>query len=226
MSGVSFQKANFLKHMNEANPTEIMHALSPARQGELLKVLNASHSPITSTNLSRNRHRSVSGQSRARSSTDPIGEEVHDQCKMDETANRGRLGDGPWVRVLQKQEQRQRRFSEVSSASMLEKEKDIAKRHVSPVLSRKWNGRVDEGNLASASAESLPLNTNRRRSQSNGSKRKRRTVSPALRMGRVQDTVQVIVDSSSSSGGARERDSKKNTPTKSEAPTAVSARKP
>ncbi|OQV03901.1 hypothetical protein CLAIMM_08878 [Cladophialophora immunda] len=47
MSGVSIPRANFLRHMNEANPEEILQALSPSRQEELFKALSASHSPAT-----------------------------------------------------------------------------------------------------------------------------------------------------------------------------------
>ncbi|OAL40166.1 2-isopropylmalate synthase [Fonsecaea nubica] len=49
MSGVSVPRANFLKHMNEANPEEILQALSPARQEQLFKALSASHSPVAGT---------------------------------------------------------------------------------------------------------------------------------------------------------------------------------
>jgi hypothetical protein len=46
MSGVSIPRPEFVKHINQANPAEIVEALSPVRRQDLLQALSTSNSPI------------------------------------------------------------------------------------------------------------------------------------------------------------------------------------
>ncbi|KAK4943195.1 2-isopropylmalate synthase (Alpha-isopropylmalate synthase) (Alpha-IPM synthetase) [Elasticomyces elasticus] len=70
MSEISFPRASFLKHMNQANPTEIVQALSPARQEELLKALSVSQSPARGTDAPANTPCSAWEDNRAHSCAD------------------------------------------------------------------------------------------------------------------------------------------------------------
>lgn len=61
MSGINYPKANFLKHMEEAHPREIVQALSPAQQAQLMKELKAVGTPAQGTYAPSNTPRSLSG---------------------------------------------------------------------------------------------------------------------------------------------------------------------
>lgn len=61
MSGVNYPKADFLKHMEEAHPREIVQALSPAQQARLMKELKAVGTPEQGTYAPSNTPRSLSG---------------------------------------------------------------------------------------------------------------------------------------------------------------------
>ncbi|KAK5063173.1 hypothetical protein LTR84_005249 [Exophiala bonariae] len=72
MSGVNYQRADFLKHMEEANPREIVQALSPAQQAQLMKELKAVDTPAQGTHAPSNTPRSLSGLKQATLAIDKI----------------------------------------------------------------------------------------------------------------------------------------------------------
>ncbi|KAJ4551931.1 hypothetical protein HRR78_003497 [Exophiala dermatitidis] len=197
MSGASFPRANFLKHMNEANPEEIVQALSPDRQEELLKALRASQSPARGTHAPTNTPRSVSDQSRPQSPHLAARTEPSNVIKVEEVTGRGESNDGQWPRRVGNQEQRRRTYSESSIRSTCALISDRLKHDASPGSPRQWPGKEGAVSFGPLGAKSLSLNIHRQRSNSNASKRKRGSRSPLMKMGKTQGTIQVIMDSSS-----------------------------
>lgn len=72
MSGVNYPRADFLKHMEEAHPREIVQALSPAQQAQLMKELKAIDTPAQGTHAPSNTPRSLSGLKQATLAVDKI----------------------------------------------------------------------------------------------------------------------------------------------------------
>lgn len=206
MSGVSFPRANFLKHMNEANPREIVQALSPARQEELLRVLSASQSPVQDrgTHPPTNTPHSLSGQSRPASSNGRARDQKGNRLNVHEIVSRlDDSSDSSGSRAFQELPRRRRTCSEGSRKNGTELGTNNQEDHSSAALP--WERRAkDEIGLPPTSARSVSQSTNRQRSASNGSKRKRESGSPSVGTAKAADTVQVIVDSSSSPGEGQE----------------------
>ncbi|EXJ92566.1 hypothetical protein A1O3_01118 [Capronia epimyces CBS 606.96] len=212
MSGISFPRANFLRHMNEANPEEIVQALSPARQEELLKVLSASQSPVRGTLAPTNTPRSVSDQSVPQSPPVRGGTEMSHAVKVYVPSGQRDSSDSHWPLRLQKLDQRRRTYSESSVRSTSEPVKVSMKHDIAAELPCEWVQRGEK--TASDPRGTLLLNTHRPRSTSNVSKRRRGSASPAAGVGKIQDAIQVVVDSSSS-GGEQETVLKQTTPARS-----------
>ncbi|KIW88621.1 uncharacterized protein Z519_10667 [Cladophialophora bantiana CBS 173.52] len=209
MSGVSVPRANFLKHMNEANPEEILQALSPARQEELFQALSASHSPATGIGT------------RPPTKTP----QVKDNFNTPRVMGTGDENDSATAKIWQEPRQRRRTCSLASSRSASEPTAQLAKEQTSPRLPREVSVRTDGKNRLPTAPRSLSLNINRQRSASNGSKRKRGSTSPGLGLEKIQDTIRVIVCSSSSSpsdGDHKEQEEMKSA-TSSERSVAVIA---
>ncbi|EXJ85498.1 2-isopropylmalate synthase [Capronia coronata CBS 617.96] len=213
MSGVSFPRANFLRHMNEANPQEIVQALSPARQEELLQVLSASHSPVRGTHAPTNTPRSLSDQSRPQSPLIKDGAGTRQMIRLDGPPGRRDPSDSYWPLRLQKREQRRRTYSDSSIRSTSGPVKESIKHDISPVLPREWAGKDGSGPLVPIGMKSLSMNAQRQRSTSNASKRKRGPASPSVGIGKTQDPIHVVIDSSTSGAGL-EAGLKHNTPTR------------
>lgn len=200
MSGISFPRADFLKHMNEANPEEIVQALSPTRQEELLKVLSTSISPVGGTHAPTNTPRSLSDQSHPQSPLVKTGAETSHAVKVDGPLARSDTSDNHWPRRLQKREQRRRTYSE-SSISTAGPVNNSVGHDLSPPLPREWIGKEEGATLPLIGTKSLAMNTYRQRSTSNASKRKRGSASPTLPLTKTQAAIQVVIDYSSSGGG-------------------------
>ena len=207
MSGLSFPRANFLKHMTEANPEEIVQALSPVKQGELLKVLSASQSPLQGANPPSNTPYSLSAQGHTQSTGGQVPNATEIRIGPTELKSRDlRVSDdGSWSQVL---DQRRRRCSESSVRSNSTRGNGAIKGEVSPlggpITRGKAKGNCKVPDLGPVSARSLSINTNRNRSVSNASKRKRRSLSPAVYMGPI------VIDCSPSRDG--ETETKQSTP--------------
>ncbi|KIW35205.1 uncharacterized protein PV07_01915 [Cladophialophora immunda] len=183
MSGVSIPRANFLRHMNEANPEEILQALSPSRQEELFKALSASHSPATDIGT------------RPPTNTP----QIIDDFTTPRVMHSGGANDMAIAKIWQEPRQRRRTCSLASSRSTSEPMAQLTKEQTSPRLPRGLVAPTDGKSQLSAASRSLSLGINRQRSASNGSKRKRGSTSPGLGIGKIPDTIQVVVCSSSSS---------------------------
>lgn len=178
MSGLSFPRANFLKHMNEANPQEIAQALSPTRQEELLKVLSASQSPAGA------------GGTCPPTNT-PLAFSEQDRAQIDaQTVSSFRSES----QTLRKPQQRHRTCSEGSVTN------DRGSSHSPQEKREKREGAI----LLPLGTKPCSLSISRHRSGSIGSKRKRGSRSPAISTGKGHDLVHIIVDSSSSGEGQDE----------------------
>ncbi|OAP57584.1 hypothetical protein AYL99_08322 [Fonsecaea erecta] len=195
MSGVSVPRANFMKHMNEANLEEILQALSPSRQEELFKVLSASHSP-------------VSGMGTQPPANTP---QITDDFNTARVMQPGGANDSVTAKVWQEPRQRRRTCSLASSRSASEPVAQLIKEHTSPQQPRGLNALLGGKNQLSVAPRSFSLSLNRQRSASNGSKRKRDSISPRLGAGKMQGTIQVVVCSSSSSASEGDRDEQSET---------------
>ncbi|KAH0840882.1 hypothetical protein FOPE_06197 [Fonsecaea pedrosoi] len=186
MSGVSVPRANFLKHMNEANPEEILQALSPARQEQLFKALSASHSPLAG----------IGTQPPANTP------QTTNDFNTPRVMHSGGANDAATARIWQEPRQRRRTCSLASSRSTSEPVAQLIKEQTSPRLPQGPSAPAEGKSQLSAAPRSLSLGFNRQRSASNGSKRKRCSTSPGLGLGKIEDTIQVVMSSSSSSSSS------------------------
>lgn len=85
MSGVDYPRDDFVKHMMQANPREIVQALSPARQAQLMKELWVGNTPGHGIHAPTNSPRSSGAATHAQL---PIGR-VRDSLGKLETTSRG-----------------------------------------------------------------------------------------------------------------------------------------
>jgi len=76
MSDVNYPKANFLKHMEEAHPREIVQALSPAQQAQLMRELKAVGTPEQGTHAPSNTPRSLSGMKQPALAIEKVRESI------------------------------------------------------------------------------------------------------------------------------------------------------
>ena len=155
MSGVSVPRADFVKQVNDANPEEIVQALSPSRRDELLKVLSASNSPATGTGT-----------------RPPMNTP---QMSTDSVANQDQLDKSPTIKLWHEPQSRPRTSSGSSLKSTLEPKPHGVEQYNSPRLLREMSLPIDGMHLRTNGPRSLSLNVGRQRSASNGSKRKRRS---------------------------------------------------
>lgn len=195
MSEVSFPRVNFLKHMHQANPAEIVQALSPARQEELLKALSVSKSPARGTLPPTNTPCSTSEDNRVQSSADQVCGTLRSQTQTKKSEPGDKFRDGAWISIVHEPERKLRQFSEVSSDERSEEAHESVSAGMSPKVSSIPSIRPGGYSLAPPGGRSTSLNTNRQRSVSNPTKRKHGSLSPLVGSGRAKEIIPVVIDS-------------------------------
>jgi hypothetical protein len=184
MSGISFTRSGFERQVNEANPQEIVDALSPRRQEELLRALSASNSPVATMGT------------RPPANTPQMSADFADSS----AAKRARIlvENEPAEEVqgttwMQAQQQPRAFPGTPSSRSTSEPAPDRNKDDSSPPLAQCSNSSAQEVRPLSIATACQDLNINRERSSSGVCKRKRMSDSME-----DAETVDAVVSTTSS----------------------------
>ncbi|KIW44504.1 uncharacterized protein PV06_02967 [Exophiala oligosperma] len=193
MSGLSFPKANFLKHMREANPEEIVEALSPVRKERLLEVLSASQSPARGPNPPTNSPCETVHGGRAHSPIDKLTTLV---ASSGEASFSGDVEEEFWSKALQKRESSEGLGSRNSRGGPKDKSSKINSSSKPTPTSSETARR---SSLAPLEGRSSSLRISRQRSMSNASKRKRASLSPSIKISTPGSTIHVVIDSTPAS---------------------------
>ncbi len=220
MSGLSFPGADFLKHMNEANPQEIIQALSPERKEQLFKALGKSQNTAHGTQPPTNTPRKIMDRSRVHLLADQT---VAAPSTREQSNIVGEIGADMWVRDLQKHENSERHSSDCSSlGSQGEKDRKHSKIDISPKRPQASNDTGRRSSLVLAEVRSSSVCITRQRSISNASKRKRQSLSPSITIGTPVSKVPVVIDSpSTASGGEKDLGLARDTPSDGGMPLQV-----
>ncbi|KAJ9498717.1 2-isopropylmalate synthase (Alpha-isopropylmalate synthase) (Alpha-IPM synthetase) [Exophiala xenobiotica] len=215
MSGLSFPGASFLKHMNQANPQEIIQALCPERKEQLLKALGKSQNPAHGTQPPTTTPLVVTDRSRAHSLADPT---VAALSTGRQSNISGEIGADSWARNLPKHEYSERHSSARSSlGSRGDKDRNFSKIDISPKRTQASNDKARRSSLVPPEVRSSSGCISRPRSSSNASKRKRRSLSPSIAIGTPVNKVPVVIDSpSNASEGEKDLGLTRDTPTPSD----------
>jgi hypothetical protein len=175
MSGVNYPKANFLKHMEEAHPREIVQALSPAQQAQLMKELKAVGTPAQGTYAPSNTPRSLSGFKQPTLAVDRVRDSLGSRVRSSVSSSR-----------------------QLSNTYCPSKElKGGHETRNSPSSSNRGQSETALS-VRSDECQSAPFDTNHTRSHSSTSKRKRHSNSAGGETTNVDGKVPVTVESSSS----------------------------
>ncbi|KAJ9609010.1 hypothetical protein H2200_006781 [Cladophialophora chaetospira] len=199
MSGVSMARANFERQVNEANPKEIVDALSPVRREQLLQVLSASNSPSTTLGT------------RPPMNTPQTDPDTSSNAMLDPAGMSGKTGDASHAKLWQEPRQRPRTSSASTSArSNSATSIDQCKGNDSPRKPRELGAGAGgkQRLVLPVAPRSQSLRVTRQRAASSGAKRKRRSASPLIEIEK-QDTIRVVMATPSRSAmdvsGAEER---------------------
>jgi hypothetical protein len=193
MSGVSVERANFEQQVNEANPDEIVQALSPARREQLFKALSASNSPASGIGT------------RPPTNTPQLTADFKNTNVVNQAGVDGGALGGVHPKLWQEPRQRPRTCSESTSArSTAEPSIHHSKECTSPRKPREMGVPAGGSHLLPAAPRSQSLRISRQRAASNGPKRKRRSASPSVDVAEP-DTIFVMVDTPASSASNEEK---------------------
>ncbi|KIW72869.1 hypothetical protein PV04_01032 [Phialophora macrospora] len=192
MSGVSVERANFEQRVNEANPEEILQALSPARREQLFKALSASNSPA-----------SASG-TRPPANTPQLTADFQNTSVVNQAGMNGGALGGVHTKLWQEPRQRPRTCSESTSARSIAEPSNHSKECTSPRKPREMSVSADGSHLLPVAPRSQSLRISRHRSASNGPKRKRRSASPPVHIAE-RETILGMVDTPASSASKKEQ---------------------
>ncbi|OCT44102.1 hypothetical protein CLCR_00592 [Cladophialophora carrionii] len=193
MSGVSVERASFEQQVNEANPDEIVHALSPARREQLFKALSASNSPASGIGT------------RPPTNTPQLSADFKNTNIAHPAGATGSTLGGAHAKLWQEPRQRPRTCSESTSArSTTEPSIHHGREYISPRKPREMSVPGEASLLLPAAPRSQSLRISRHRSASNGPKRKRRSASPSIDIAE-QDTIFVVATTPASSASNEEQ---------------------
>ncbi|KAI1628982.1 hypothetical protein EDD37DRAFT_30955 [Exophiala viscosa] len=206
MSEISFAPVNFLKHMNQANPAEIVQALSPARQEALLKALSVSQSPAQGTDPPTNTPCSTSEDNRPQSAADQEADALNEQTQVQKIGLDDNCDDSSWIRIVDDKERHPSQSLEINTENRAE-----GAAAMNPPMSRIPSDTNKDHSLALLGARSKSLNTIRERSLSNPTKRKHGSLSPALGSGTVKEAIAVVIESPFTSPGEGSKATSKHT---------------
>ncbi len=181
MSGVIDSRGNFERQVNEANPEEIVDALSPLRREQLLQVLSASTSP-------------ASGMGTRPPVNTPL---TVVEASNDDVINQASWSVGVAVntetKLWHEPRQRPRTSSESTSArSTSAPSAGHSKGSDSHQKPRETSVPIPKSHLLPVAPRSQSLNVGRQRSDSTSSKRKRRSASPSIDIAQ-EDTIRVVI---------------------------------
>ncbi|KIW15489.1 hypothetical protein PV08_05535 [Exophiala spinifera] len=197
MSGLSFPKANFLKHMREANPEEIVEALSPLRKERLLEVLSASQSPVRGPHPPTN---TPSGTVHGSRTHPPIDRLTALLAPSGHASLQGNIEEELWVKALTKRDSSNEPGSEDSRTYGEERYSKIDN---CSKLALSSSETARRGSLTQAESRSSSLRVTRQRSLSNVPKRKLGSLSPSIKISTPVNTIHVMIDSTPASPRGR-----------------------
>lgn len=191
MSGLSFPKANFLKHMREANPEEIVEALSPVRKERLLEVLSASQSPVRAPHPPTNTPCGTAHGSRTPSLTDRLTTLV---APSGEGTFHGDAEEEFWAKALRKRD-----CSDGHGDARSGRKDKSSKIDGSSEPPPNCSETARRSSLAPLAGRSSSLRITRQRSMSTVSKRKRGSLSPSIKISTPGSMIHVVIDSTPAS---------------------------